>query len=76
MATITLSGTASTLITYTGTTVDGSAIVVYMPIASIGPFYKAKTDRISIQVDGHMDEYVFDSEAQRDAAIVTLLTYF
>lgn len=76
MATITLSGASSKLITYAGTTADGSAIVVYMPIASIGPFYKAKTDRISIQVDGHMDEYVFDSEAQRDTAIAAMLTYF
>lgn len=76
MAAITKSGTAGNLITYTGSTKDLSSIVVYIPVSSVGVFYKVKTDRIAIQISGYMDEYVFNDETQRDAAIVTLLSYF
>ena len=76
MATISLSGTASNLITYTGSTKDRSSIVAYIPITSIGVFYKVKTDRIAIQINGYMDEYAFDDEAQRDTAMAVLLSYY
>lgn len=76
MATITLTGAASNLITYTGVTSDRSAIVVYIPKNSVGIFYKAKTDRIAIQVNGVMDDYIFANETERNSALATMLTYF
>jgi len=70
MATVTLAGTASSLIKYT----DG--YIAYVPISMVGYIEAVKTTRISLSCGAYITEWEFTDETERDAALATLLTYF
>ena len=70
MATITLTGTADGVVKYVG------EYTMYTPKNMICYFHPVKTDRVGINCGAHYHEWSFANEAERDAAVTTLLTYF
>lgn len=70
MATVEEVGTANGIVKYTGD------YVVYVPKMMICYFHPVGTDRICVNCGSICKEWAFDSEAQRDAAITTLLGYY
>ena len=70
MATVSLSGTASSLILYSGT------YDIYIQKSHVEFMIVKNTHFLSIGCNGSAIDLQFDSEAQRDAALTTMLTYF
>jgi hypothetical protein len=70
MATIELSGSNNGLIKYVGD------YTTYIKLTSICLFKKANSNRVHLVCGGYHTELEFDDEAQRDAAITTLLTWY
>ena len=70
MATIALDGASNGIIRYIG------EYTMYTPKNMICYFHPVKTDRVGVNCGSHYQEWVFDDEAQRNAAIATLLSWF